>query len=405
MNLLIINHYAGSPYYGMEYRPYYLAKEWIKQGHIVTIIAASYSHLRQVQPDIKKDFQEEIIDGIKYVWFNSPKYNSALSRIYNILSFTLKLCINSKKISKLYNPNVVIASSTYTLDNIPAYKISRLTGAKYIYEIHDLWPLSPMIIGGYSKHHPFVKIMQFGEDYAYKHVDRVISLLWNSEEHCLERGLGIGKFKCIPNGYNPEEWTIDSIYQELPNEHQKVFSELKTKFIVGFAGGFVASGALMTLLESANKCKAYTDIHFVLVGKGNEEHKLKNYVVSHKLTNVTFLPSIPKILIPSLIKNFSVGYYGGVHSILHQYGTSANKMTDYMLSSIPIIQAIDEPNSFVEQVGCGIRTEAENENQVTDAIINIYNLSAEQRLEMGKRGKNFAINNLKWSTLASNFLI
>ena len=40
MNILIINHYAGSKEYGMEYRPYYLAKEWKNQGHEVTIIAA-----------------------------------------------------------------------------------------------------------------------------------------------------------------------------------------------------------------------------------------------------------------------------------------------------------------------------------------------------------------------------
>ena len=30
MNILLINHYAGSPQYGMEYRPYYLAREWVK---------------------------------------------------------------------------------------------------------------------------------------------------------------------------------------------------------------------------------------------------------------------------------------------------------------------------------------------------------------------------------------
>ncbi len=50
MNILLINHYAGSPRYGMEYRPYYLAREWVRLGHRVTIVAASYSHLRIEQP-------------------------------------------------------------------------------------------------------------------------------------------------------------------------------------------------------------------------------------------------------------------------------------------------------------------------------------------------------------------
>ncbi len=44
-HIWIINEYAGSPYYGMEFRHYYLAKELIKLGYNVTIISATYSHL------------------------------------------------------------------------------------------------------------------------------------------------------------------------------------------------------------------------------------------------------------------------------------------------------------------------------------------------------------------------
>ena len=42
MNILLINHYAGSSYYGMEFRPYYMARKWVKQGHNVTILGASF---------------------------------------------------------------------------------------------------------------------------------------------------------------------------------------------------------------------------------------------------------------------------------------------------------------------------------------------------------------------------
>lgn len=38
MNILLINHYAGSPELGMEFRPYYMAKEWVKAGHQVLIV-------------------------------------------------------------------------------------------------------------------------------------------------------------------------------------------------------------------------------------------------------------------------------------------------------------------------------------------------------------------------------
>ena len=52
MNIVLINHYAGSPEMGMEFRPYYFAREWVKKGHRVDIFAASYSHLRRVNPKV-----------------------------------------------------------------------------------------------------------------------------------------------------------------------------------------------------------------------------------------------------------------------------------------------------------------------------------------------------------------
>ncbi|MGH8253082.1 MAG: hypothetical protein ACRES2_03520 [Steroidobacteraceae bacterium] len=33
MNVLLINHYAGSPWHGMEFRPDYLARERVRAGH------------------------------------------------------------------------------------------------------------------------------------------------------------------------------------------------------------------------------------------------------------------------------------------------------------------------------------------------------------------------------------
>ena len=42
MNILYVNHYAGAPAYGMEYRPYYLAREWVRAGHKVRVLAGSY---------------------------------------------------------------------------------------------------------------------------------------------------------------------------------------------------------------------------------------------------------------------------------------------------------------------------------------------------------------------------
>ena len=70
MNILLINHYAGSPEMGMEFRPYYFAREWVRAGYHVDIVAADYSHLRIRNPKVQKDFQKEItlpLDSYKHI--------------------------------------------------------------------------------------------------------------------------------------------------------------------------------------------------------------------------------------------------------------------------------------------------------------------------------------------------
>jgi len=404
MNILLINHYAGSQAYGMEYRAYYLAKEWVQQGHQVTIVAATYSHLRMKNPMVKKDYQIEMIDGIKYIWLKTPPYEGSLKRILNMGAFVYKVKKYAKRLSQAEQPNLVIAGSCYPLDNYVANKIAKLSGAKYTYEVRDIWPLSPKLIGGYSDYHPFIWVMQRAEDYAYKHVDEVISLLWNAEGHMLERGLPKGKFVCVPNGYYPEEWTEDKFNLPLPDEHQKAFDLLKGKIIVGFAGGFAASGNVISLVIAAAELKNRSDIHFILVGKGPELPSYEKVIEDNNLTNITILPSVPKSLIPAINKHFDIAYLGGLHSELHQYGTSYNKMTDYMLCSLPIVQSVDEPGSVVERVGCGIRVEAENVDAIAKAIIQLAEMTAEDRKEMGKKGKEYVEKNLPWDKLAKDFL-
>lgn len=404
MNILLINHYAGSKFYGMEYRAYYLAKEWVNLGHQVTIVAATFSHLRLKNPEIKKDYQLEIIEGINYIWLKTPPYLGSLKRILNIGTFVHKVNKFAKRLSREEKPGLVIAGSCYPLDNYVAHKIAKLSGAKYTYEVRDIWPLSPKLIGGYSDHHPFIWVMQKAEDYAYKHVDKVVSLLWNAEGHMRERGLSMGKFICVPNGYDPDEWTEDKFDLPLPEEHQKTFDRLNGKTIVGFAGGFAASGNVISLIKAAKELKDHTDIHFVLVGKGPELPSYERFIENNQLENITILPAVPKSLIPAVNKHFDIAHFGGLHSELHQYGTSYNKMTDYMLCSLPIVQSIDEPGSVVERVGCGIRVEAENVEAIAKAIVQIADMSTKERKDMGRKGKEYVEKNLPWKKLAGDYL-
>ncbi|MEO8170457.1 MAG: glycosyltransferase, partial [Oxalobacteraceae bacterium] len=166
MNILLINHYAGSPMHGMEFRPYYMAREWMRLGHRVQIVASAKSHIRAKQPQLAGQHRlDELVGGVPYTWFQTPDYSdNNIWRVRNMASFVARLYREGERLVQTFRPDVVIASSTYPMDIWPAHRIAKLANARLVYEVHDLWPLSPMELGGMSKWHPFIMLVQAAED-------------------------------------------------------------------------------------------------------------------------------------------------------------------------------------------------------------------------------------------------
>lgn len=401
MNILMISHYAGTPQYGMEFRSYYMGREWVKMGHRVTIVGASFSHLRKQQPTPGR----EIVDGIEYLWLPTRQYQgNGAARVISMFQFVMQVFKHKNELVAL-RPDVVIASSVYTFDLYPCHYIARRCHAKLVYEVHDLWPLSPMIIGGYSPWHPFIWLLQRGENYAYRHSHLVVSIPDKTYPHMKRHGLPESRFCCIPNGFLLDEWeNLDTL--SLPPSHSQLIRQLHSegKIIIGFAGGHTQSTAMDILLRAAHQLADRSNLAFVLVGQGPQKEELQQLAQQLQLPNTYFLPPVPKNTIPLLLQHYDICYAGGVHSILHQYGTSFNKITDYMMASRPIIFSVDEPHSLVEKVGCGLQVEAENVVQVVQAIVQLSQLTAQQRNAMGQLGHEYACRHLNYTSLSQQFI-
>ncbi|HJV17822.1 MAG TPA: glycosyltransferase family 4 protein [Bacillales bacterium] len=403
MNILLINHYAGSNLHGMEYRPYYLAKEWVKNGHNVTIIAASHSHIRTVQPDLKEDWQEEILDGIKYIWVRTPPYEgNGVKRIINMMVFLKALWQKADSLAKTIQPDAVIASSTYPLDIYPARKIAKKAGAKLLFEVHDLWPLSPMELGNMSPYHPFIMVMQKGENDAYRFADEVISLLPKADQHMIAHGMKPEKFHYLPNGIDQEQWEESS--ELIPAEHQSVIDQLKNegKFLIGYAGTHGIANALEYVIEAAEQLKD-EPVSFVMVGKGPEREQLVNEVKEKDLKNIHFLPVINKKAIPDFLSKMDALYIGWRRSSLYRFGVSPNKLLDYLMAAKPIIHGIEAGNDLVAESGAGISIPPEDPKRVAEAVKKMLSLPASELHQMGQNGKKFVTSTHDYKIIAKKF--
>lgn len=395
-NIWIINEYAGSPYHGMIFRHYYLSKELIKYGYNVTIITASYSHFLNKLPQINGKFTLENIDGINYVWIKVPHYKNSQDKKRVLKWFLFTYSLFNLPLSKLYKPDVIIASPSETLPVYPSYKLSKKFKSKLIFEVRDIWPLTIIQLGGYSPNNPFIKILKYCEKIGIEKSDLIISVLPNYGDYLKSEGYN-KNFVYLPNGINLEEFET---VENLDRKFQEIIP--LNKFIVGYTGKIGISNAVHYLVEAGKLLKQYKDISIIIVGDGSEKNKLVEQTKGYE--NIIFLPSLPKSQVQSILKKFNLCYIGLPKKSIFKFGVSPNKLFEYMYAGKPILYSIDSGISLVDKANCGLTIEPENPNSIVNGILRFYRMPENERIEMGKNGKNYVLENHTYEIIGKKLI-
>ncbi len=407
MKILLINHYAGTPELGMEYRPYYLAREWVRMGHQVLVLAASHSHVRSRQPQAGG----QTIDGIAYCWYETPAYaGNGFGRLRNIWAFCRHVAKDADILAREFAPDVVIASSTYPMDVWVARKVARLAQAKLVYEVHDLWPLSPIELSGMSPWHPFALLCQKAENDAYRDADRVVSMLPKVQQHMAAHGLDLSKLHIVPNGITLDEWDES----QAPGLQAEIAAHIATqraagKLVVGYAGSHGLPNALDVLLDAAKLLQAQgaagqPPLHVVMVGGGHEKARLAARVRAEGIANVAMFDAIPKAQIPALLSAFDVAYIGWQRTPIYRFGIAPNKLMDYMMARRPVLHSVEAGNDPVAEAGAGLTVPPEDAQAVADGLRRLAALSPQERAAMGERGRAFVLAHHTYPVLARRFI-
>ena len=382
----IINQYAGSPYHGMTFRTYYLAKNFIKK-HEVNVFSASFSHVMSSPPDVNKNTTESI-DGIIYHWIKVFKYtqSKSVSRVISMFLFLFKLFFLPT--SKINKPDVIIVSSISPLPIWRAYLWSRKYKAKLIFEVRDIWPLSLIELGGFKRSHPFVWLLQKTENFAYKNADYVVSVLPYAFDHMKNHFLDIDRFRYIPNGIEIKNQVGNSI--------------INKTFKVGYAGTIGIANALYYFIE-VSKILKDENIEFHILGSGPEKNRLMELVSSIALNKVIFHDPVSKDQVPVFLQKMDALYIGWHNSNLYRFGISPNKIFDYLLAAKPIINSSGAKNKIIKDAKAGFSVEPENPQAIAEAIMKLSNLTLEERKELGRNGREYVEKHHSYEKLAQQY--
>jgi glycosyltransferase involved in cell wall biosynthesis len=393
----IICQHAGSPRHGMNFRPYNVARELAARGVDVTVVSGSTSHEYYAPPVTTGRYTFEDVDGLRYLWIRTPPYEESRSagRAFAWAAY-LRGLYGLGRLG-LPAPDAIAVSSPPPYPIVPAARLARRYGARLVFEVRDIWPLSLVELGHISTRHPFIRMTQWVEDYAYARADVVVSALPAAEPHMRSRGLANGMFRYIPNGVRVAEVREGKpagiVRAALPGR----------RFIIGYLGKVGIAYGLDTLVGAASLLAARADIGIAVIGDGTYRAELEAAARRENLGNIAFVPPVPKDRVPDVLAELDACYLGLKDEPVFRFGVSPTKLFDYMLAAKPVIMGIRAGNDPVAEAGCGITVPPEDPGALAEAVKRLADAGPAELERMGRSGRAYVEREHDWSALGDRY--
>lgn len=406
MNIWIVCPYAGSVRHGMNYRPYYFGREFARAGHRVVVVSGSYSHQFVRLPEVQGTYTRETLDGMEYVWVKVPRYRSSgdPARTAGWALFCLRLAGVARL--GLPRPDAIVVSSPVPYPVVPAARLARRFGAKLVFDVRDIWPLSLTALGGYSTRHPFIRLTQRVEDFAYRKADLVVSALPNALEHMSSRGLPRDRFLWVSNGVDPEDAESASGAGGESVAGATPVGTRDGEFHLCYAGSFHERNVAMVFVEAAALLRGRgIGARFHFLGKdGGGKPALVARARDLGADNVVFHDPIPRSSMQAFLAGMDACLAGTKGSPLYRFGISLTKQFDYMLAGKPIVLSSNAVGDIVTRTGCGLVVPPEDPAAAADAIESLVRMEPSAREAMGSRGREALLAEFTYPKLAARFL-
>jgi glycosyltransferase involved in cell wall biosynthesis len=372
-------------------RHYELARCLVERGHRVTIIASPVSYLtgKTRQGGMKWMDRQEPEPGITILrtYTYSALHKSFVHRVFSFLSFMLSSFLVGIQVKEV---DLVWGTSPPIFQGMTAWLLARLKrgplqgrnrkSLPFLFEVRDLWPAFAMAVG-VLRNPILIRASLWLERFLYRHADRVMVNSPGFIEHVTARGAA--RVELVANGAAPEMFDPQADGQAFRSQHG-----LDGKFCVMYAGAHGMSNDLGVVLQAADRLRDCPQVQFVFVGDGKEKAHLATQAERMDLTNVLFLPPVPKEQMNQVLAASSACI--AILLPLELYKTTyPNKVFDYMAAGRPVILAIDGViRMLVEASNAGIFVPPGDPQAMAETIRTLAN-NPTQVTEMGLSGRQY----------------
>ncbi|MFK5979018.1 MAG: glycosyltransferase family 4 protein [Rhizobiaceae bacterium] len=346
-------------------------REWVKEGHKVTIITCAPNFPRGKIFDGYKNklWQSEEMAGIRVirVWSYISANDGFIKRILDYVSYMITAILAAFFVRKV---DVVVGTSPQFFTACAAYVTGTLKRVPWVFELRDIWPESIRAVGA-MKQSAALDFLEKVELFLYRRATVIVSVTKAFRTELIQRGIDRDKIKIVTNGVDISRFSHREKDANLLGELQ-----LEGKFVAGYVGTHGMAHALDTILDAAQIIADGPDgdlYRFILLGDGAEKDALVKRAKEKGLANVIFVDTVTKD---------EVARYWSLldASIIHLKNTELftkvipSKLFECMAMAVPVLHGVrGESADIVENEGIGVTFEPQNSEALVASLRQMKN--------------------------------
>ncbi len=402
MRLGILTQYYPPEMGAPQARLSELAREFVREGHEVVVLTAMPNYpTGKIQDGYGGVFQEAEQDRVRVLrsFIYPTKKVGMVPRLTNYFSFVA----SSTAIGAVKFPRVdyLITESPPLFLGMAGYVLSRLKGAKWIFNVSDLWPESAVRLGlvgeGWS-----LEASKKLEAFCYRNAWLVTG---QSKEILADIE---GRFPDVDtyhlsNGVDTTRFTPALRSAEARRELYGNPAEPTPKdaCIAVYAGLHGIAQGLDRVLDAAGQLADVKNLSFVFIGDGPVRQKLLERAKAIRGPKVSFLGPRDRDEIPRLVASADIAL---VPLAMRIPGAVPSKVYEAMASGVPVLLAAEgEAADIVTQAGAGVAVPPGNADAIARALRQLTG-EPKERKATGKRGRAAAIKLYNRSEIAHRFI-
>jgi len=405
----IVNHYASAPDRPAGSRHFDLARNLSARGHRVTVFAAGFNHETGREERLTRGrlYRSERFGGVEFVWLRTLPYRgNTWRRRLNMLSFLAAFLVVQ---TRWRRPDVIVGSTVHPFAAYGGWLVARLRGARFVFEIRDLWPQTLVDLGAMRVGSPGERLLRYLEAFLVRQASVVITLLPGMRDYVAERRLPRDHVVYIPNGVDLAAFDAQrEAGAGAPGTVRRGLEEIRRlseegRFVIGYVGAFGRVNRLDIVVRAAAIAdqQAPGRVGVVLIGDGPERANLER--LAEAVRAVAIGPAIPKRFVPAILRALGGTVVHTTATPVYRYGISFNKLFEYMAAERPVVFACGSAYDPVAATGAGITVPPDDPEGLARAFLELAGATAQARAAMGAAGRAYVAREHSIEHLAETF--